>query len=80
MSIRHFVQDATLRHQPEQASEHDFVLGDHDVAQSGFGGMALDLERARIAQASRLTDRDHPMPALSLNSWLATLAVSCQLF
>ena len=32
-----------------------------------------------MAQRSLSTDRGRAMPTLSLNSWLATLTVSCQL-
>ena len=40
-------KNTELRHQLEQVREHDLGFGNHDVAQSGFGGVVLDLRKGK---------------------------------
>ena len=64
------VQDAALRHQLEQVGEHDLVLGDHDVAQSGFDGVALDLGTGENGSALPV-DRSPPRDAGAVAQFVA---------
>jgi len=64
------VQDAALRHQLEQEGEHDLVFGDHDVAQSGFDGVALDLGTGENGSALP-ADRSRPRDAGAVAQFVA---------
>lgn len=55
------VQNAALGHQLEQVGERDLLFGDHDVAQPGFGRVALDLwtgQNGSVLPVNRVSSRD----------------------
>ena len=58
------------RHQLEQVGKHDLVFGDHHVAQSRLGGVALDLGTGENGSVL-LVDRSRPRDAGTVAQFVA---------